>query len=564
MLQVHAGGHFHQFQSLRRQRKNAALGHVHHRMAPQRRVAAAERAVFHLPHELDAVGLVQDPELSCLDSDLQAAGAEGSDEHNLLRVLADVDEAARPGQLAPEPADVHVSFAVGLREPQEREVQAPAVVQVELVRLIDHRLRVGGRAEIQSSGGNSADHSRLGRQRDQIDDPLLGGDLGDALGHADAQIHQAVGPQLQGGAAGDDLALAHRHRADRGGRNADLAGEGRVVGHGKGLPVVFRPCLHDAIDQHAGNLHLTRIERTALGQPLDLHDHDPARIAHCGRDRQRLQRQRFLFHRHIAVGIGGRAADDAHIDRERPVQQAFLAVNRDQLDQVFGRARIELSAAEARIDKRAQPDARQVRGPVRSDIAIQMRDHALRQVVGLDLVGDRQPLQRRHQAPVPADHAPHQSLMPEMVQAAQLAVTLAGRIHQRQVARLAAGRGMAIIARQVQLLERDCNRLGEADADEAAGGDRVAVADQAHRVGGADDLAVVRGAQLGQKRVAAEHVLPHPSTCAINFVYLTGTERTSDGRAASTASRCVSKMCAATPRCSSASASFMRMNPLVV
>jgi hypothetical protein len=46
-------------------------------------------------------------------------------------------------------------------------------------------------------GGNAADHAGLGGQRQQVDDLLLGGDAGDALGHADAEVDDAVGLQLE-------------------------------------------------------------------------------------------------------------------------------------------------------------------------------------------------------------------------------------------------------------------------------------------------------------------------------------------------------------------------------
>ena len=42
---------------------------------------------------------------------------------------------------------------------------------------------------------------------------------------------------------------------------------------------------------------------------------------------------------------------------------------------------------------------------VRGDVAEQMRNHALRQVIGLDLVGDGELLQFWHKAPVPPDHS---------------------------------------------------------------------------------------------------------------------------------------------------------------
>ena len=57
-----------------------------------------------------------------------------------------------------------------------------------------------------------------------------------------------------------------------------------------------------------------------------------------------------------------------------------------------------------------------------------MRDHALRQVVGLDLVGDGQMLQLRpHEAPMAADDTPDHSFMAEMIEAA-LAVALSRRM----------------------------------------------------------------------------------------------------------------------------------------
>ena len=76
-------------------------------------------------------------------------------------------------------------------------------------------------------------------------------------------------------------------------------------------------------------------------------------------------------------------------------------------------------------------------GPVRGDVAEEVGDHALRQVVGLDLVGDGELLQLRHKAPMAADDASDQPLMREVIEPAILAVALAGGIDQREVRRLA-------------------------------------------------------------------------------------------------------------------------------
>src|SRR5262249_45793293 len=143
-------------------------------------------------------------------------------------------------------------------------------------------------------------------------------------------------------------------------------------------------------------------------------------------------------------------------------------------------------------DEGSEPDSRQVPRPAGGDVAEQVGDHALRQVVGLDAIGDGEALQLRHQPPVAADHAAYQPLVAEMIESALLAVALARGIDQREIVRLADRLTTLLVGRQVALLERPRTPLGEADADEAAGRDGVAVADEANRLGGADDLAGLR------------------------------------------------------------------------
>src|SRR6185369_11067262 len=82
----------------------------------------------------------------------------------------------------------------------------------------------------------------------------------------------------------------------------------------------------------------------------------------------------------------------------------------------------------------------------------------------------------------------------EVVQPALLAVALARRVDERQVLRPADAGIVAVVGCQEGFFERDRQVLGEADADEAAGRDGVAVAHQAHRGARADDLAAVFGA----------------------------------------------------------------------
>ena len=96
---------------------------------------------------------------------------------------------------------------------------------------------------------------------------------------------------------------------------------------------------------------------------------------------------------------------------------------------------------------------------------------------------------------MPADDAPHEALVAEVVQPALLAVALAGGVDEGQVVRLADAVGTVPGALEEPLFQRDGDVLGKPDADEAARGDRVARADELHRVGRRHRLAVVHRAQ---------------------------------------------------------------------
>ena len=290
---------------------------------------------------------------------------------------------------------------------------------------------------------------------------------------------------------------------------AELAGERRAVRLGERLHVVFGLFRHDdAVDEDAGDLHLPRVQRPALGDALHLGDDDPARIVHRHRDREAFERERLVLHRDVAVGVGGRAANEADVDRERLVEQVFLAADRHQRDEVFLRARVDLAAAVARVDERADADPRQRPGLAGGDVAEEVRDHALRQVVRLDLVADGERLQLGHEAPVPADDALDETGVPQVIEAAFRAIPLAGGIDERQVARVADAGRRLLRRLDEALLERDRDVLGKPDAHEAGRGDRVAVANQCDRLAGSDDLAVLERAQRVEQALG---VLSHVS-----------------------------------------------------
>jgi hypothetical protein len=244
---------------------------------------------------------------------------------------------------------------------------------------------------------------------------------------------------------------------------------------------MLRPGHHHAIHQDAGNFDLARVQAAALGQAFDLDDDHTAGIPGGHGDGQGFQGQGFPLHGDVTVGIGGGTAHDGDVDGEGFVEQVLLAVDFHDAHQILGGAVVDLAAAESRVDEGAQPHPRQVAGLVRGDIAEQMGDHTLRQVIGVDPAIDGQLLKLGHQPPMAADDLAHKALVAEMVQSPFLAVALAGGIDQGEVA----GR----FGLQEALFQRHGDAFGKADADEAAGGDGIAVTDQLDGFLGGDDLA---------------------------------------------------------------------------
>ena len=272
--------------------------------------------MFHLFHEFPSVAVAHDLQHAIVTDDLDFPRDKGAGEHDLFGALADIDEAAGASKARPEFRNVERAGLIGLCEAQKCDVEAATVVEIELVGLVDHRLRVDRCAEIDTARGYAADHAGLCRERDKIGDLFFVGDGGDAFGHADAEIDDAVWFEFERRAPRDDLSRAVFHRRQGTCARADLRGIGRIVLRGESLPVVFRPGHYDAIYQHARHFHLTRIERAAFGNALNLRDHDAAGITRGHGDGERFERQRLLFHCQIAVGVAGRSPDDADIDRE--------------------------------------------------------------------------------------------------------------------------------------------------------------------------------------------------------------------------------------------------------
>src|SRR3974390_636292 len=120
-----------------------------------------------------------------------------------------------------------------------------------------------------------------------------------------------------------------------------------------------------------------------------------------------------------------------------------------------------------------------------------MRDHALRKVVTLDSIGDRQALQLRHQSPVPAYYTPNEALVTKMIETEFLAVSLAGGVDQRQVPRLWDHGSALHFGRQITLFDGNRDFFGKADTHKPARRERIALAYQTNRLTRADYFSTI-------------------------------------------------------------------------
>jgi hypothetical protein len=186
----------------------------------------------------------------------------------------------------------------------------------------------------------------------------------------------------------------------------------------------------------------------------------------------------------LPVRIGSGAAEDGHIDGARLVEQVLPIVDTHQAHDILGSAIVYPPAAVTRIDEGPETHMGQCAGLVRRDVPEQVGDDALGQVIGLDAVFDGQRLKLRHQPPMTADYTSHQALVAQVIESPLLAVSLPGRIHQ--------GQAPGGTRSNETLSQPDAKALGEANADESAGGDRIAIANETHRVLDGNHLALAR------------------------------------------------------------------------
>src|SRR5271156_2998817 len=138
--------------------------------------------------------------------DLEAARSERAAEDHGLGVLTDIDKAAGSDNFAAEAADIDIAALVDFGKREEGEIEPTAVVEIELVGLVDHRLIVSARAGLIAGCRHTADQALLVGEHDVVDRIFLGGQRGNASRDSRTEIADRTTIKLKGGAPCHDLA----------------------------------------------------------------------------------------------------------------------------------------------------------------------------------------------------------------------------------------------------------------------------------------------------------------------------------------------------------------------
>ena len=209
--------------------------------------------------------------------------------------------------------------------PEAGQVEPAAIVEVELLVLVEERLRVDRRAEVQPALRHAADHAGLGGQRQVVEHPLLGGDRGHAPpGMPMPRLTTPPSGSSKAQRRAMSLRSSSGSRRDPVDRHADLGRERGVVGGAVGLPCVVRlrparrsrPARREPRTLRAGRAMPCAAMRStcAMTRPLAL------RAAIAAASASSISASRSIVM--LPVGVGGGAADQRDVDREAPCRTA--------------------------------------------------------------------------------------------------------------------------------------------------------------------------------------------------------------------------------------------------
>ena len=138
---------FDEFQAFFGQFKYAAFRDVEDVFAVAGCIRTVEGNLVDSFDELLSFAFLENLDFAVFDSNFQAASREGAAEVNVRRLLGNVGETAAAGNVGTELADVDVARTIALSQAEVSNVQTAAIIEVELVSMVDDGIGITGRTE---------------------------------------------------------------------------------------------------------------------------------------------------------------------------------------------------------------------------------------------------------------------------------------------------------------------------------------------------------------------------------------------------------------------------------
>ena len=157
-----------------------------------------------------------------------------------------------PTILLPKQLTLTLHDFVDLGEGEKCKIQAAAVVEIELIGLIDHGLIVSPSARLVAGCRCAADEPLLVGEHDIVNRILLRSQRGNAGRYPRAEITNSAAEQLETGTPRHHFARGERQCRDVRQWHLNLACISRIVRREESLSLIGID--YDQIDQHAGNL----------------------------------------------------------------------------------------------------------------------------------------------------------------------------------------------------------------------------------------------------------------------------------------------------------------------
>ena len=168
-----------------------------------------------------------------------------------------------PASRVPNRLTLTFPSRVGLRHAQASEIEPAAVVEVELLVLLDYSFGIERRAEIKPALRNAADDTWLGGQGQVLEHFLLGGNRGNALGHSDSEVHDTAEGQFERARRAMILRSSSAIGSMRSSGTRTAPEKAGLYGRAVGLEVILRAApTTTQSTRMPGTLDLARIERT--------------------------------------------------------------------------------------------------------------------------------------------------------------------------------------------------------------------------------------------------------------------------------------------------------------